>query len=56
MRGDQLIMLIEIIADKRLQQKGVKMGDQLQLNGKRTPLSGFIWQLQDNNFLQPVIL
>jgi len=45
----------EIIADKRLQQKGVKMGDQLQLNGSER-LYQVVGFTEDNSFFtQPVI-
>ena len=45
----------EVIADKRLQQKGVKLGDQLQLNGSER-LYQVVGFTEDNSFFtQPVI-
>ena len=45
----------EVIADKRLQQKGVKLGDQLQLNGSEH-LYQVVGFTEDNSFFtQPVI-
>lgn len=45
----------EVIADKRLQQKGVKLGDQLQLNGSER-LYQVVGFTEDNSFItQPVI-
>ncbi len=45
----------EIIVDKRLQQKGVKIGDQLQLNGSER-LYQVVGFTEDNSFFtQPVI-